>query len=91
MNCIQCNKSFSLKDVIEDYLESFYSYEIMKAGAKGGILALSQCQCCKLGTFLNFYSICTYCGNTEEGPDDSNFNSELTERNVHLYAGNWWD
>ena len=89
VQCTTCDDIFMLEDVIENYLEEYYAYEIMKAGAKGGIFALGRCPSCKLGTFLNFDDICIYCGNINPYPEDLDFESELASRNVDLSSDKW--
>jgi uncharacterized protein (DUF983 family) len=71
------------------YEEEYYAYEIMKSGAKGGVFALGRCPHCKLGTFLNFDSICMYCGNKDPDPEDPDFEYELQIRNVNIYSDKW--
>lgn len=89
MRCTTCNETFMLRDIIEDYLEGYYAYEIMKAGAKSGIFPLGRCPDCKLGTFLNYDDVCIYCGNKNPNPTDHDFEYELQIRNVNIYSDKW--
>ena len=89
MRCTSCDEKFILKDVLENYLEEYYAYEIMKVGAKGGMFALGRCPSCKLGTYLNFDEICMYCGNKNPEPDDPHFEYDLQIRNVNLHSDKW--
>ncbi|WP_367608303.1 hypothetical protein [Legionella sp. W05-934-2] len=87
MKCVKCNNTFDFSQIIEEVLEKYYAYEIMKAGAKGGVVPLSQCPKCHLGTFLSYENICIYCGNTIEDTYNPEFANELFIRNVNDY----WD
>lgn len=89
MHCTLCDKNFTLKDIIENYLEGYYAHEIMKVGSKGGMFALGRCPSCKLGAYLNFDEICMYCGNKDYEPEDPNFEYELQVRNVNLHSDKW--
>lgn len=89
LRCTRCSEKFTFRDTIENYLEEYYAYEIMKAGSKGGLFALDRCPKCHLGTFLNFDDICICCGNTDHKPEDQDFAQELMERNVNMHWGKW--
>lgn len=84
--CAKCNSICDFKDVIEGHLEKFFAYEVMKAGARGGVIALGRCPKCNLGCYVNFLDDekCLYCGNTDEKPNDPDFEYELMIRNVQL-------
>jgi hypothetical protein len=86
MKCLKCNKNFDFIDVIEEILERRYAYEIMKVGSKGGRIPLSICPSCTFGTFLEYESICIYCGNTKQGEYDPDYVNDLFTRNINDYS-----
>jgi len=82
VRCVSCGHEYRLKDHIDEDIEDFFEYAIMKAGAKGGVFPLSLCKSCGNGTFNNYKSICVFCRNTEPGEYDPDFEVEVMQRNA---------
>jgi len=87
IKCNSCGRKSLFEDQVEEDVERLFEYEIMKVGAKGGVFPLSICSACGKGTFNNYEKKCVYCGNTEPGDYDSDFEREVMQRNVELSMG----
>lgn len=65
IKCESCKTELYFKNIMIHILAVFYSYEMMKSRAKGGVFPLNKCSSCKTNAFLNYEKICFYCGSTE--------------------------
>lgn len=86
IKCMKCNNHFEFSEIIEEILERRYAYNIMKVGSRGGCIPLSICPSSTLGTFLEYESVCIYCGNKKQGDYDPNYVMDLFIRNVQDYS-----
>ena len=72
-----------MEDNIDEDIEKFFEYGIMKAGAKRGMFPLSICKVCAHGTFNNYKNVCVFCGNTEFGEYNPDYERQVMSRNAH--------